>query len=112
MYMYTYVSFGARIHVATLDITVAIALQIPWHPSIVEPNFPIKLDPQPGPHVVFVLHPHDDTMGVLKQVLSSHRNLNEAGKVFLEGEGGREGWKEWKGIVYFIKKGTLLSVCT
>ena len=55
----------------------------PGHSTVVQPDLPIKLDPESGLQVVLVLHIHDSSVGVLKQVVLVHRNLQYPRKIIL-----------------------------
>ena len=59
----------------------------PGHSTIVQSNLPLKLDPQSGLQVVLVLHIHDSSVWVLKQVVPAHRNLQYPREIILKGEG-------------------------
>ena len=59
----------------------------PGHSTVVQSNIPIKLDSESGLQVVLVLHIHDSSMRVLKQVVLTHRNLQYPRKIILRRRG-------------------------
>lgn len=51
---------------------------LPGHSTIVQPFLSVKLDPESGSEVVFVLTVYYGTMGVLEQVWSPYWDLEDS----------------------------------